>query len=54
MGMIDRGESWRGFFEEALHQVGHSVVTVSSGEEALDRLRDARVDLIMMLGGRVV
>lgn len=54
--VVDDEAGIRFFLEEALQQIGHSVVTVSSGEEALDRLRDARFDLIMldlMLGGRV-
>jgi DNA-binding response OmpR family regulator len=54
--VVDDEEGIRFFLEEALRQVGHSVATASSGEEALDRLRDARYDLIMldlMLGGRV-
>jgi DNA-binding response OmpR family regulator len=54
--VVDDEAGIRFFLEEALQQVGHSVVTASSGEEALDRLRDARFDLIMldlMLGGRV-
>jgi DNA-binding response OmpR family regulator len=54
--VVDDEAAIRFFLEEALQQAGHSVVTVSSGEEALDRLRDAPFDLIMldlMLGGRV-
>jgi len=54
--VVDDEAGIRFFLEEALQQIGHSVVTVSSGEEALDRLRDARFDLILldlMLGGRV-
>jgi DNA-binding response OmpR family regulator len=54
--VVDDEAGIRFFLEEALRQVGHSVVTVSSGEEALDRLREARFELIMldlMLGGRV-
>jgi len=54
--VVDDEAGIRFFLEEALQQVGHSVVTASSGEEALDRLRDASFDLIMldlMLGGRV-
>jgi DNA-binding response OmpR family regulator len=54
--VVDDEAGIRFFLEEALQQIGHSVVTVSSGEEALDRLREARFDLIMldlMLGGRV-
>jgi DNA-binding response OmpR family regulator len=54
--VVDDEAGIRFFLEEALQQVGHSVVTASSGEEALDRLRDVPFDLIMldlMLGGRV-
>ena len=54
--VVDDEAGIRFFLDEALRQVGHSVVTVASGEEALERLRDARFDLIMldlMLGGRV-
>jgi DNA-binding response OmpR family regulator len=54
--VVDDEAGIRFFLEEALQQVGHSVIAASSGEEALDRLRDARFDLIMldlMLGGRV-
>ncbi len=54
--VVDDEAGIRFFLEEALQQAGHSVVTASSGEEALDRLRDARFDLIildLMLGGRV-
>jgi len=54
--VVDDEAGIRFFLKEALQQIGHSVVTVSSGEEALDRLRDTRFDLIMldlMLGGRV-
>lgn len=54
--VVDDEAGIRFFLEEALQQVGHSVVTASSGEEALDRLRNAPFDLIMldlMLGGRV-
>jgi len=54
--VVDDEAGIRFFLEEALQQVGHSVVTASSGEEALDRLRDASFDLIvldLMLGGRV-
>lgn len=54
--VVDDEAGIRFFLKEALKQVGHSVVAVSSGEEALDRLRDAPFDLIMLdlkLGGRV-
>jgi DNA-binding response OmpR family regulator len=54
--IVDDEAGIRFFLKEALQQVDHSVTTASSGEEALDLLRDARFDLIMldlMLGGRV-
>jgi DNA-binding response OmpR family regulator len=54
--IVDDEAGIRFFLTEALQQLGHLVVTASSGEEALDRLRDAPFDLIMldlMLGGRV-
>ena len=54
--VVDDEAGIRFFLDEALQQVGHSVATVSSGEEALARLRDGPFDLIMldlMLGGRV-
>jgi DNA-binding response OmpR family regulator len=54
--VVDDEAGVRFFLKEALQQVGHSVSTASSGEEALEWLRDARFDLIMldlMLGGRV-
>jgi DNA-binding response OmpR family regulator len=54
--VVDDEAGIRFFLEEALQQVGHSVATAASGEEALDRLRDTPFDLIMldlMLGGRV-
>jgi len=46
----------RFFLEEALRRAGHVVTTASSGEEALDRLREPPFDLVMLdmrLGGRV-
>jgi DNA-binding response OmpR family regulator len=54
--VVDDEASIRFFLEEALQQVGHKVVAAASGEEALDRLREASYDLIildLMLGGRV-
>jgi DNA-binding response OmpR family regulator len=54
--VVDDEAGIRFFLEEALQQIGHSVVSVSSGEEALDWLRDAYFDLIivdLMLGGHV-
>jgi DNA-binding response OmpR family regulator len=54
--VVDDEEGIRFFLGEALRQIGHAVVTASSGEDALDRLRTTRFDLVMldlMLGGRV-
>jgi DNA-binding response OmpR family regulator len=54
--VVDDEAGIRFFLEGALQEIGHSVVSVSSGEEALDQLRDARFDLIMldlMLGGQI-
>jgi DNA-binding response OmpR family regulator len=54
--VVDDEAGIRFFLEEALREIGHSVVSVSSGEEALDALLDSRFDLVMldlMLGGRV-
>jgi DNA-binding response OmpR family regulator len=54
--VVDDEEGVRFFLENALQQVGYVTVPAASGEEALDRLREAPFDLIMldlMLGGRV-
>lgn len=54
--IVDDEEGIRFFLREALEQVEYEVVEASSGEEALDRLRETRFDLVMldlMLGGRV-
>jgi DNA-binding response OmpR family regulator len=54
--VVDDEPGVRLFLEDALQQIGHDVVMVSSGEEALDRLCDERFDLIvldLMLGGRI-
>jgi DNA-binding response OmpR family regulator len=54
--VVDDEEGIRFFLQEALQQIGHTVITASSGEEALDRLRETAFDLVMldlMLGGRV-
>jgi DNA-binding response OmpR family regulator len=54
--VVDDEAGIRFFLEEALQQLGHEVVTAASGEEALDRLREASFDLVvldLMLGGRV-
>jgi len=54
--VVDDEEGVRFFLEEALRRAGHAVMTASSGEEALDRLRENRFALVMLdlrLGGRV-
>jgi DNA-binding response OmpR family regulator len=54
--VVDDEEGIRFFLKEALQQAGHVVVSASSGEEALERLRETAFDLVMldlMLGGRV-
>ncbi len=54
--VVDDESGIRFFLEETLQRLGHTVVTAASGEEALDRLREKRFDLIMLdlrLGGRV-
>jgi DNA-binding response OmpR family regulator len=54
--IVDDEPSIRFFLEKALHRSGHTVETASSGEEALDRLKDTSFDLVMLdlkLGGRV-
>lgn len=54
--VVDDEEKIRFFLKETLQRAGHTVVTASSGEEALDRLRETPFDLIMLdlrLGGRV-
>ena len=54
--VVDDEETIRFFLKETLQRAGHTVVTASSGEEALDRLRETPFDLIMLdlrLGGRV-
>jgi DNA-binding response OmpR family regulator len=54
--VVDDEASIRFFLEETLQQLGHKVVTAANGEEALDRLREASFDLVvldLMLGGRV-
>jgi DNA-binding response OmpR family regulator len=54
--VVDDEEGIRYFLTETLQRVGHTVVTASSGEEALARLRDEAYDLIMLdlkLGGRI-
>jgi DNA-binding response OmpR family regulator len=54
--VVDDEEKIRFFLKETLQRAGHTVVTASSGEEALDRLRETPFDLIMLdlrLGGRI-
>jgi DNA-binding response OmpR family regulator len=54
--VVEDEASIRFFLEKTLGRSGHIVETASSGEEALDRLKDASFDLVMLdlkLGGRV-
>jgi DNA-binding response OmpR family regulator len=54
--VVDDEENIRFFLKGTLQRAGHTVVTASSGEEALNRLRETPFDLIMLdlrLGGRV-
>jgi DNA-binding response OmpR family regulator len=54
--VVDDEEGVRFFLEETLRMSGHGVTTAATGQEALDRLREERFDLIMLdlrLGGRV-
>jgi DNA-binding response OmpR family regulator len=54
--VVDDEDALRFFIAETLRRIGHQVTEVSSGEEALEQLRDTRFDLVMldlMLGGRV-
>jgi DNA-binding response OmpR family regulator len=54
--VVDDEASVRFFLEETLRRSGHTVATASSGEEALDLIRDTRFDLAIVdlrLGGRV-
>jgi DNA-binding response OmpR family regulator len=54
--VVDDEERVRYVLEETLRRVGHVVVTASSGEEALDLLRDTSFDVAVVdlnLGGRV-
>jgi DNA-binding response OmpR family regulator len=53
--VVDDEEGIRFFVERALRSEGHAVVALSSGEEALERLRDEHFELVMLdlhLGGR--
>lgn len=54
--VVDDEEGIRFFLEETLRRAGHVVTTASSGEKALDRLRETPFDLVVLdlkLGGRV-
>ena len=54
--VVDDEEGIRFFLQEALDKAGYSVATASSGEEALDQIKENPFDLIvldLMLGGRV-
>ena len=54
--VVDDDERVRYVLEETLRRVGHVVVTASSGEEALDLLRDTSFDVAVVdlnLGGQV-
>jgi len=54
--VVDDEAGIRFFLEETLRRAGHAVVTASSGEEALDRLRETPFELAVLdlkLGGRV-
>ena len=54
--VVDDEERIRYFLEETLRRVGYAVVTASSGEEALDLLRDTSFDVAVVdlnLGGHV-
>jgi len=54
--VVDDDQGVRFFLEETLQQAGHVVETASSGEEALDLVRDERFDIVVLdlrLRGRV-
>jgi DNA-binding response OmpR family regulator len=54
--IVDDDEGIRYFLQEVLSGEGHTVVTASSGEDALEQLRDARYHLAFLdlnLGGRI-
>jgi DNA-binding response OmpR family regulator len=54
--VVDDEEGVRFFLSETLQRSGHVVATASSGEEALERLRDNCFDLVLLdlrLGGRL-
>src|SRR5512136_2890333 len=53
--VVDDEEGVRFFLSETLRRSGHVVVTASSGEEALERLRDTPFELVLLdlrLGGQ--
>jgi DNA-binding response OmpR family regulator len=54
--VVDDEQGIRFFLEKTLEKDGHIVSTAADGEEALEKLRDTRFDLLMLdlkLGGRV-
>ena len=54
--VVDDEERICFYLKDTLERVGHIVTTASSGEEALEILRDGRFDLTLLdlrLGGRV-
>ena len=54
--VVDDEAGVRFFLEQTLRQTDHLVVTASSGEEALDRLRETSFELVILdlnLGGQV-
>ena len=54
--VVDDEEGIRFFLEETLQRAGYVVTTASSGEEALERLRETPFELVMLdlkLGGSV-
>lgn len=54
--VVDDEEGVRFFVSETLQLDGHTVTTASSGQDALNKLRDTAYDLIMLdlrLGGRI-
>ena len=54
--VVDDEPGIRFFVEETLHRSGHDVMSVKSGEEALDTLRDTPFDMVILdlkLGGKV-